>query len=133
MRDAKSVLVLTSASVAVGLACAAAPSAGTTRSRKSETVVRVAHGTESLEYRVDCAAEQECSVAWLTVDCCGSQRALGVRASAARSLEARIQRLVPRASCECLASPTRLDDGQSTEAPGDVRVSCRSGRCVTEL
>jgi hypothetical protein len=85
-----------------------------------------------LSYRVECRTDDECDVGWLTVDCCGTQRAVGVRKDARLDLEERASRLPGHAaSCECLASPTTLDDGALLEDPRFVHIACVEGACMT--
>lgn len=87
---------------------------------------------QRLSYRVECQTDDECAVGWLAVDCCGTQRAVGVRKDARLDLEERVSRLRGHAaSCECLASPTTLDNGALNEDPRLVDVACVEGACMT--
>lgn len=77
-----------------------------------------------------CHTDQDCDVAWLQLDCCGSMRAVGVR----KGLRGEFERAVnppERASCECLAAPTRVDSGPAVPTGAEVGVKCVKARCTT--
>jgi hypothetical protein len=79
-----------------------------------------------------CRSANDCEIAWLTLDCCGSAAAIGVTHGSAKEVERRSQESPPFAgSCECLAAPTRLDDGTTATAPSDVVVMCEADVCAT--
>jgi hypothetical protein len=87
-----------------------------------------------LTYRVDCRASADCSVAWASVDCCGTARALGAAKAAEPQLTGQLAQCPGRASCECLAGPTLLDSGErASGGPEDIALECQRGRCVTRL
>lgn len=84
------------------------------------------------ELKRECASTSDCEVAGLLLDCCGSAQAVGVskgtREAAEEAARARVG-----GSCECLAAATRLDSGQTADAPGDVVVTCEARACATRL
>jgi hypothetical protein len=90
-------------------------------------------GQEAL-YDASCARDDECAVAWIPLDCCGSHAALGVRRSGRADLERAGKQAEPSAgSCECLAAPTRLDSGETATNAAAVGVTCRDNGCTTSL
>jgi hypothetical protein len=87
---------------------------------------------QRLSYRVDCRADEECAVGWVSIDCCGTQRAVGVRKDALVDLEQRAKELPGYGfTCECLAKYTTLDNGTAMEDPSMIRVTCLEGACAT--
>lgn len=97
----------------------------------SSRVVEPVKG-QRIEARSECRSEDECAIAWVPVDCCGTQRAVGVRTEARPALEQRANELQP-ARCECVASPTMLDDGKTATDPKSIRATCRANACTTVL
>lgn len=74
----------------------------------------------------DCVTADDCEISWSYLDCCGSGAATGVRKGTARPAVA-----PARISCECLAQPTLLDDGQAAEDPAQIELACDAGTCTT--
>jgi hypothetical protein len=74
----------------------------------------------------DCVTAEDCEISWSYLDCCGTGAATGVRKGAARPAVA-----PARISCECLAQPTRLDDGQTAEDPAQIELACDARTCTT--
>lgn len=87
-------------------------------------------GERRFSYRVDCRRDNDCALATIHVDCCGSIREIGVRAGEGRDLERRVEASAPfKASCECLALPTELDDGSEAEIGAAISVRCEQAEC----
>jgi hypothetical protein len=80
-----------------------------------------------------CDSASDCEIAWLLLDCCGSVHATGVTKGARAAAEQAAQRKQLAGSCECLASPTRLDSDQNADTANEVAVVCDSRVCVTRL
>lgn len=74
-----------------------------------------------------CNVPEDCVIQWQQLDCCGSAQAIGVsKRNKPRDPEARL-------SCECLAAPTLLDDGQTAADPADIQLDCVAHSCRTAL
>jgi hypothetical protein len=107
------------------------PQAGALSERTRKRTLELG-GERRFSYRVDCRRDQDCAIASVLVDCCGSYRALGVRAGERRDLERQVEASTTfRASCECLASPTYLDDGSEAEVGASVGVRCEQSQCMS--
>jgi hypothetical protein len=107
------------------------PPSSSPSSRKVPPTPGAAPSEPSATYR-HCDAPQDCEVAWLRLDCCGSARATGVKRGQAVNVEAADKAAKPAApSCECLAAPTQLDDGQTAEGNEAVGLACRAHTCTT--
>ncbi len=89
--------------------------------------------SSSLKYEVSCDEPSDCRIGWLSLDCCGSARAVGVAAKAEGRFKRSVAACSDVPSCECLAEPTVLDSGEKTEQPADIALACRKGRCFTHL
>lgn len=108
------------------------PAAGAPSTLRGERTFRLGE-ERRFSYRADCRGHDDCEIAFIPVDCCGSHRALGVRAGARRRLLREVEQSTPfRSSCECLASRTRLDDGSELPDESEVAVHCMKGLCMTE-
>jgi hypothetical protein len=78
-----------------------------------------------------CGVPSDCFVAVHTMNCCGTQVAIGLNVSAEPSFasaEAVCDAAYP--ACGCAQFPTTAEDGRSEEL-GPLQVDCRAGRCFT--
>lgn len=104
------------------------------RSENQAPIVRTLElsGARRFSFRVDCERDRDCAIASIPLDCCGSVRELGVRAGEKGGLERRVEASTTfRATCECLASPTQLDDGSEAEVGARAAVRCEQNQCMT--
>ncbi|APR84794.1 Hypothetical protein A7982_10143 [Minicystis rosea] len=79
-----------------------------------------------------CAADYECTISFIHLDCCGTPAAVGLTAStselflrhehACHSVEA---------WCDCDPGPAQTDDGDSTDDAAGLHVTCDEGQCTT--
>jgi hypothetical protein len=94
-----------------------------------------ASGNSCLEVRTldrSCAADDDCFAALHTVNCCGTEKYIGLRVterSRYETLEAQCHMTWP--ACQCASGVTTTDDG-SVPAPGTApSAACRQGVCTT--
>jgi hypothetical protein len=81
-----------------------------------------------------CTALDQCAIAFVTLDCCGAQAAVGVATGMFKSFSAyelACNPLVP--SCACDPGPAHTDDGQTTSKANAIFVSCDDGQCLTHV
>jgi hypothetical protein len=79
-----------------------------------------------------CTSATDCVAVGHIVDCCGTGRMMGLRAteqSRFRELEAQCVASYP--GCECPPQPTLTDDGSAVRTSTTVGVACRAGVCTT--
>lgn len=81
-----------------------------------------------------CALASDCAKAIHQINCCGSQRALGLRVSEKARFDAAEK--ICRGQypgCGCAAAPTIAEDGKSSADfdGSDIQVDCRAGACTT--
>jgi hypothetical protein len=77
-----------------------------------------------------CSVADDCSVVEHQINCCGTLRALGIRASAKAafdSAEATCRSSYPL--CDCASHSTLADDGTSADGSGPARAECVAGQC----
>ncbi len=78
-----------------------------------------------------CTATSDCTYLLQTIDCCGSQRAVGVAKFAKDALEkAEFACSQQMSICDCLPKPVQLEDGL-TAGDGLTAVQCEAGSCMT--
>jgi len=80
-----------------------------------------------------CVTDQECSQILHVVDCCGSLAAIGLAAKDLPAVSMAEQECGAHALCDCIAQPTRAEDGNTTEDTSTIQVACDSGVCSTRL
>lgn len=85
-------------------------------------------------FNKSCAVAADCIVAVHQINCCGSQRALGVNLAEKARFDA--DEKVCRAQyprCGCPTLPTVADDGKSSQRGdgSDIGVGCSAGACAT--
>lgn len=81
-----------------------------------------------------CQKDADCAVVFHQVDCCGSLHALGVHLDAVdpfNDAEAVCAAAYPQ--CDCAPMPTVAEDGDSTEDPAEITVSCVDMACQTAI
>jgi hypothetical protein len=81
-----------------------------------------------------CADTAACSIAYHTVNCCGTNAAIGIATTelaAFEEAEAICDSQLPM--CDCAPFPTGTEDGQSTEDPNLITVECVEGSCMTSV
>ena len=79
-----------------------------------------------------CTDASECAVVEHQINCCGTMRALGIRAdqqSAFDAAEASCRGMYP--GCGCAALPTEADDGTTSDGTSTARAECVSGQCTS--
>ena len=78
-----------------------------------------------------CAQNADCTYLLQTIDCCGSQKAVGIQKSAKDAFEAIEVKCAQQMSvCDCLPKPVVMEDGQNAGS-GLIAVECDSGYCMT--
>ena len=78
-----------------------------------------------------CATTSDCTYLLQTIDCCGSQRAVGVTKFAKDALEkAEFACTQQMSVCDCMPKPVQLEDGLSA-GDGLMAVQCEAGSCMT--
>ena len=79
-----------------------------------------------------CSKASDCAWVPHTIDCCGSQMAVGVaKASLAGYSAAEAECTKTAAICDCLSKPMVAEDGK-TLISGDPVITCGYGACVTK-
>lgn len=79
-----------------------------------------------------CAGDGDCVVVEHQVNCCGTLRALGIRAdqqAAFDAAEATCRGMYP--GCGCAAMVTRADDDTTFDGTNPARVLCSAGQCTS--
>jgi hypothetical protein len=79
-----------------------------------------------------CTNDADCFAGLHAVDCCGSQKWIGLRATVEAQfsqLEAECVAGLPQ--CECAAQPTRTDDGSALRVGTNAGLTCREGVCTS--
>jgi hypothetical protein len=80
-----------------------------------------------------CAADADCVKKFHQINCCGTQAAIGVSASASAAFdaaEATCESQYP--GCGCAQAPTTAEDGKTATSGNDqIQVACMSGQCMT--
>jgi hypothetical protein len=79
-----------------------------------------------------CAGESDCVVVEHQVNCCGTLRALGIRADAQAAFdaaEASCRGMYP--SCRCPAMVTRADDDTTFDGVNPAHALCTAGQCTS--
>ena len=78
-----------------------------------------------------CTTTSDCTYLLQTIDCCGSQRAVGVAKFAKDALEkAEFACSQQMSVCDCMSKPVQLEDGL-TAGDGLTAVQCEAGSCMT--
>jgi hypothetical protein len=79
-----------------------------------------------------CVASSDCRVVTHQRDCCGSLAALAIRSEEQARFQS-AEALCVRSSpvCDCLAQPTRAEDGTSEGGGADVRAVCVDRQCTS--
>jgi len=79
-----------------------------------------------------CSFSDDCILVLHQLDCCGSQQAVGIRASGMTAFARAEADCVMRfPGCGCPAGPTRADDGMMTTDMMRLRVRCDTVQCRT--
>lgn len=90
-----------------------------------------AGGLQSPKAVKSCTATSDCTYVLQTIDCCGSQRAVGIAKFAKDALEkAEFSCSQQMAVCDCMPKPVQLEDGL-TAGDGLTAVQCEAGSCMT--
>ncbi len=80
-----------------------------------------------------CATDGDCTIRFVTLDCCGTQAFVGVASSQTAlfaSFEERCDPIMP--VCGCDPGPALTDDGHMTaQNAATIHVACSSGLCET--
>jgi hypothetical protein len=78
-----------------------------------------------------CGQTSDCTIALKTIDCCGSQRAVGL-AKFAKDAWAKAELACAQgmAICDCSPKPLQFEDGLSG-GDGLMAVQCEAGQCLT--
>jgi hypothetical protein len=93
-------------------------------------------GATTATYADDCNVNSDCAIGNHLEDCCGSKRALGIRASEQPRFTASGGLCGSEfGMCNCPAAPPRADDGEASQfADGrDIVASCVAGACRTHV
>ena len=81
-----------------------------------------------------CKANADCAVAVHQIDCCGTQIATGVSATAKADFEAAESQCKAQfPKCKCPQQPTKADDGKTTADGKSFQVQCLAGVCKTSV
>jgi len=89
------------------------------------------NGAESPKPFKWCAVSSDCAFVLRQVDCCGSQMAVGIAASAKDAFAAFDAKCTAAGPiCDCLAKPTAAEDGGEV-GPNGPTVACTWGSCLT--
>ena len=82
-----------------------------------------------------CAAPADCEIAFHQINCCGSEKALGInKAEHDRFTTAEATCRGQYPGCGCAAMPPVAEDGKSSMNGGpDIAVDCRAGACATYI
>ena len=81
-----------------------------------------------------CNVDADCAVFLHQIDCCGSQAAIGVAASAVATYVALEPQCVMGPICDCVPFATLADDGQGAPDFGSpIPVACQAGQCMTYI
>jgi hypothetical protein len=80
--------------------------------------------------RNGCGKAADCTIAVVTIDCCGSRAAVGINVNDVPLLEEAETKCARAARCDCNQNPTRADDGESADL-GAIQVACDTGVCRT--
>ena len=78
-----------------------------------------------------CVSQEDCVAFQHQIDCCGTQRAYGIRSDqggAFSSFEAACRAAYP--ACGCPEPPTQADDGTTSTAGQPARAACVAGVCT---
>jgi hypothetical protein len=77
-----------------------------------------------------CDSPASCLVKFHTINCCGTQVALGLSVSASAAFdkaEATCAAMYP--ACECATQPTKAEDGKEAIDTSVIKVDCKAGSC----
>lgn len=79
-----------------------------------------------------CNVASDCTVGLRRIDCCGTERAIGVASGEAeRFARAAAICSAQYPDCDCLPRGIDTDDGQTAESRDQVTVDCLNGACTT--
>lgn len=79
-----------------------------------------------------CATDHECTITFVTLDCCGAKAAVGLTASMYPLFVAYEHACNPiKAECDCDPGPAHTDDGDTTDDVDGLHVTCDEGQCTT--
>ena len=81
-----------------------------------------------------CVSKADCAVVAHTIDCCGSEKLIGIHEGAVgefNEAEALCDSQMPQ--CDCLPNPPVAEDGNSILDANEVSLACNAGKCETFL
>jgi hypothetical protein len=79
-----------------------------------------------------CDSKADCAAVLHTIDCCGSEKILGINKNAVDAFneaEAACDQQYPE--CDCLPNPPIAEDGNSVLDPSEAQLACNAGVCET--
>ena len=80
-----------------------------------------------------CQKQSDCTTLLQTIDCCGSQKAVGVAKYAKDAMEAAELKCTQAISiCDCATKPVVAEDGQAA-GDGLIAVQCEAGACMSYI
>jgi len=81
-----------------------------------------------------CTVNEDCSVVFHQIDCCGNSEAWGINADAAKAFaEAEEICMAQYPGCGCPAGPPTADDGDPVINPDFIEVACTDGQCMSSV
>jgi hypothetical protein len=80
-----------------------------------------------------CTADTDCVTKLHQINCCGTQKAIGVAKSDSASFDS-IEAACDWPKCGCATMPTEAEDGTTSASFGDaIPVACKAGQCTTYI
>lgn len=92
-------------------------------------------GGSSLSYDRSCNGPSDCSIGYVSVDCCGSLSAYGINVAEQSRFDESAKTCGVAAVCDCAPKLARSEDGETSLYADhhDIQVGCLDRRCITYI